>query len=190
MQELLTRHWWVFAVRGIVAVAFGILAFAWPGLTLAILVALFAVYVFVDGIDLLVALARGDATARRHWLAIGAMGILGVVVGIVAFFLPGETAITLLYLAAFWAIVLGVLQISAAIRLRKAISGELWMALGGLISILFGVYLVVLPGPGLLSLVWLVGLWAVVFGVTNLILAWRLRGIHQQGLQVGPAAAH
>lgn len=185
MHELLTRHWWVFAIRGIVAILFGILAFALPGLTLAVLVALFAVYVFVDGLDLLVALARGDAAARRQWLAIGLMGVLGVVVGVAAFFLPGLTALSLLYLAAFWAVVLGVIQIAAAIRLRQVISGELWMAIGGLISIAFGIYLVVLPGQGLLSLVWLVGLWAVVFGLTNLVLAWRLRAIHQHGLGAG-----
>ncbi|MGH2467396.1 MAG: HdeD family acid-resistance protein [Candidatus Limnocylindrales bacterium] len=185
VHELLTRHWWVFAVRGILAIAFGILAFVWPGLTLLILVTLFAAYVFVDGLDLLIALARGDAGARRHWVALGLMGIVGIIVGIVAFFLPGLTALSLLYIAAFWAIILGVIQVAAAIRLRHAISGELWMAIGGLISIAFGVYLVLFPGPGLLSLVWLVGLWGVIFGLTSIILAWRLRRLHYQGFGAG-----
>lgn len=178
MLDLLARHWWVFAVRGIAAVAFGVLAFAWPALTLVVLVALFAAYALIDGIFLLASLARGDADARRHAWSVAIMGVIGVVAGIVAFALPGITALTLLYVVAFWSIALGVFQIVAAIRLRREIEGELWMALGGVLAIVFGAYLVIFPGAGLLSLVWLVGLWAVVFGISSLVLAWRLRGLH------------
>jgi uncharacterized membrane protein HdeD (DUF308 family) len=178
MLALLSRHWWVFAIRGIAAILFGVLAFVWPGLTLVVLVALFAAYAFVDGIALLVSLIRGDPQARRHAWSVGIMGALGVVAGIVAFVLPGLTALSLLYVVAFWSVALGVFQVIAAIRLRREIEGELWMAIGGVLAIAFGIYLVALPGAGLLSLIWLVGLWAVVFGISSLVLAWRLRELH------------
>ncbi len=186
MLDLLTRNWWLFAIRGVAAILFGILAFAWPGETLAVLVLFFAAYLLVDGVALLVSLVRGDPVARRNAWAVGIMGVLGIVVGIVAFVYPGITALSLLYLAAFWSIVLGAFQIVAAIRVRREISGELWMIAGGAIAVLFGVYLVVLPGDGLLSLVWLVGIWAVIFGVSSLMFAWSLRG-HRGALTARPA---
>ncbi len=186
MLDLLTRNWWLFAIRGVAAIIFGILAFAWPGETLAVLVLFFAAYLLVDGVALLVSLVRGDPAARRHAWAVGIMGVLGVVAGVVAFVYPDITALTLLYIAAFWSIVLGAFQIVAAIRVRRDIPGELWMIAGGVIAVLFGLYLVVLPGAGLLSLVWLVGIWAVLFGVSSLMFAWTLRG-HRGHLAARPA---
>jgi uncharacterized membrane protein HdeD (DUF308 family) len=182
------RHWWVLAVRGIAAIAFGVLAFVLPQLTLAVLVALFAVYLLVDGVMLLFSLLRGDRVARRSVWAVAIMGILGVVAGVAAILWPGITALALLFVVAFWAITMGVFQVVAAVRLRKEIEGELWMALGGLIAIAFGVFLLVSPGAGLLSLVWLVGIWAIVFGITNLVLAWRLRSF-RSGAAPSPGAA-
>ena len=123
------------------------------------------------------ALARGDAEARRNTWAVGIMGVLGIVVGVATFVWPGLTALTLLYLVAFWAIATGVLQFIAAIALRRELEGEFWMALGGVASIVFGVLLVASPGDGLITLVWLVGIWAIVFGVSNLGLAYRLRKV-------------
>lgn len=177
MLGLVARDWWVFAIRGIAALVFGVLAFIWPETTLTVLVFLFGAYVLVDGISLLIALARGDALARRHAWAVGIMGVLGIVAGIVTFAWPGLTALSLLYLVAFWAIAMGTFQVIAAIVLRRELEGEFWMALGGVASIVFGAFLIVSPGAGLLSLVWLVGLWAVVFGVSSLGLAYRLHGI-------------
>lgn len=188
MLAHMARYWWVLAVRGIAAVLFGVLAFVLPELTLAVLVALFAAYLLVDGVMLLVSLVRGDRAARRSVWAVAIMGVLGVVAGIAAFLWPGITALVLLFLVAFWAISMGVFQVVAAIRLRREIEGEFWMALGGIISIAFGVFLLVSPGAGLLSLVWLVGIWAVAFGITNLVLAWRLRSIHR-GAAASPGAA-
>ena len=107
MLGLVARDWWVFAIRGIAAIVFGILAFIWPERTLTVLVFLFGAYVFVDGVALLVALARGDAEARRNAWAVGIMGVLGIVVGVATFVWPGLTALTLLYLVAFWAIATG-----------------------------------------------------------------------------------
>jgi uncharacterized membrane protein HdeD (DUF308 family) len=146
----------------------------------------FAAYLLVDGVSLVVSLIRGDPLARRNAWVVGIMGVLGIVVGIVAFVYPGITALSLLYLAAFWSIVLGAFQIVAAIRVRRDLPGELWMIAGGVIAVLFGVYLVVLPGAGLLSLVWLVGIWAVLFGIASLMFAWSLRG-HQARLTARPA---
>ena len=138
------------------------------------LVFLFGAYVLVDGVALLVALARGDAEARRNAWAVGIMGVLGIVVGVVTFVWPGLTALSLLYLVAFWAIATGAFQVIAAIALRRELEGEFWMALGGVASIVFGALLIASPGDGLISLVWLVGIWSVVFGVSSLGLAYRL----------------
>jgi uncharacterized membrane protein HdeD (DUF308 family) len=191
MLNLVTRDWWVFAIRGIAAIAFGILTFVWPAATLTVLVFLFGAYVLVDGVALLVALVRGDKVARRHAWAVGGMSILGIVAGVATFAWPGLTAVSLLYLVAFWAIAMGTFQVIAAIALRNELDGEFWMALGGLMTIVFGAFLVVFPGAGLLSLVWLVGIWSVVFGVSSLGLAYRLHGIHAAlTTPLGRAVAH
>jgi uncharacterized membrane protein HdeD (DUF308 family) len=188
MLGLVARDWWVFAVRGIAAIVFGVLAFIWPERTLTVLIYLFGAYVLVDGVALLIALARGDAEARRNAWAVAIMGILGIVVGVVTFVWPGLTALSLLYLVAFWAIATGVFQVIAAIALRRELEGEFWMALGGVASIVFGALLVAFPGDGLITLVWLVGIWSVVFGVSNLALANRLRSVDKAISTPAPAS--
>lgn len=135
---------------------------------------MFGAYALVDGVSLLIALVRGDADARRHGWAVGIMGVIGIVAGVVTFMAPGLTALSLLYLVAIWAIAMGTFQVIAAIQLRREIDNEFWMALGGIASIVFGAFLVASPGTGLLSLVWLVGIWSVVFGVSSLGVAHRL----------------
>ena len=177
MLGLVTGQWWVFAIRGIAAIVLGILAFISPAVTLSVLVLMFGAYVLVDGIALLVALVRGDEAARSHGWAVAIMGVLGIVAGIATFLWPGLTALSLLYLVSLWAIAMGIFQIIAAIQLRREIDGEFWMVLGGIASIIFGAFLVAFPGEGLLSLVWLVGIWSVVFGVSSLGLAYRLHKV-------------
>jgi uncharacterized membrane protein HdeD (DUF308 family) len=177
MLNLVSRSWWVYAVRGVAAIIFGILALAWPVPTLAALVLMFGAYAFVDGIAMLVALARGDVLARRHAWATALKGVLGIVFAVATLFWPGMTALTLLYLVAIWAMSTGTLEIVAAIEFRREIHGEIWMILGGVLSIVFGGLLVVFPGTGLLSLVWLVGFYAIVFGFSSLGVAYRLHGI-------------
>ncbi len=189
MLGFIAREWWVFLVRGIAAIVFGVMALVWPVATLLVLVIMFGAYVLVDGVTLLVALIRGDAPARRHAWAVGIMGALGIVAGIVTFAWPDATALTLLYVVAFWAIAMGVMQMMAAIALRREIDGEFWMGLGGLVSVVFGAVLILFPGAGLLSLVWLVGFWAITFGASSVGLAFRLRGIDQGLHKVPPAAA-
>ncbi len=177
MLSLVSRDWWVYAARGIAAILFGILALIWPGPTLAVLILLFGAYAFVDGIALIVALARGDVLARSHKWITGLMGVLGIAVAIATLVWPGLTALTLLYLVSFWAVTTGILQIASAIEFRREIAGEFFVVLGGIFSIVFGALLVVFPGTGLLSLVWLVGFWAELFGFSSLGLAYRLHGI-------------
>ena len=188
MLGLVARDWWVYAIRGVAAVAFGLLALMSPGPTLAVLVLLFGAYALVDGIALLVALARGDVLARSHAWATGLMGIAGIAFGIAAIVWPGITALTLLYLVAGWSITVGTLQIVAAIEFRREIDGELWMALGGVVSIAFGILLVFAPGTGLVSLVWLVGFWAIASGVSSLALSIRLFQINRRPYPAALAA--
>jgi uncharacterized membrane protein HdeD (DUF308 family) len=171
----LGRNWWALALRGVAAILFGVLAFAWPGITLFVLVLFFGAYMLVDGIFAIVAAVRAAGEEDRWWLLL-IEGILGVLAGLVAFFWPGLTALALLYFIAAWAIVTGIMEIVAAIRLRQEIEGEWALGLSGLLSVIFGILLVVLPAPaGLLSLVWLVGAYAVATGVLLLILAFRVR---------------
>ena len=172
---LLSRNWWALALRGLAAILFGILAFAWPGITLFVLVIFFGAYMLVDGIFAIVAAVRAAGEEARWWLML-LEGVLGVVVGLVAFFWPGLTALALLYLIAAWAIVTGIMEIAAAIRLRREVVGEWALILGGAFSVLFGVLLVVIPArAGLLSLTWLIGAYAVVFGILLVVLAFRVR---------------
>jgi uncharacterized membrane protein HdeD (DUF308 family) len=171
----LARNWWALALRGLAAILFGLLAFFWPGITLFVLVIFFGAYMFVDGIFAIIAAVRAAGEEERWWLLL-IEGILGVLAGLVAFCWPGLTALALLYFIAAWAIVTGVLEIVAAIRLRREIEGEWALGLSGALSVIFGVLLIVSPAPaGLLSLVWLVGAYAVASGVLLLILAIRVR---------------
>jgi uncharacterized membrane protein HdeD (DUF308 family) len=165
------KNWWILLVRGLVALLFGIMAFAWPGPTLVALVLLYGAYAFVDGMT---ALSVG-ITARRWWLVLS--GLAGVAVGIGTFFYPGITAVALFYLIAAWAVVRGIFEIIAAIELRKEISGGWALVLGGIFSIIFGLLFMAYPAPGVLALVWLIGAYAVVFAVVMIVLAFLLRGL-------------
>src|SRR3954447_18487187 len=176
MLETLTRNWWVLAVRGALAVLFGLLALIWPGITVLALVLLFGAYALVDGVmGLYTALFdRGRPGGRGGgWLVLE--GVAGVLAAIGAVVWPGITALVLLYLIAAGALVTGVAEIVAAIRLRREIQGEGLMILRGALSILFGLLAFLFPGAGALAVVWLVAAYAIAFGVVMLILAFRLR---------------
>ena len=175
--DAVARNWWVILLRGIAGILFGILTFFEPGLSLAALVLLFGAYAFVDGVVLLVALVRGDILARYHKWVTALMGVLGIAVGIGTILWPGITALTLLYLVAFWAITTGILQIVAAVEFERQADNGFWVMVGGALSIVLGFLLVVFPGTGLLALVWLVGFYAELFGFSSLGIAYRLHGI-------------
>jgi uncharacterized membrane protein HdeD (DUF308 family) len=172
MLKEVTRYWWFVALRGLAAVLFGIAAFAWPGITLTLLVLLFGAYALVDGVFALI-YAFGSGRRFRGWLVVE--GLAGIVLGVIALVWPGITALSLLYLIAGWAVVTGVLEIIAAIRLRKVITNEWMLALSGLASVIFGVILAIQPGAGALALIWLIAAYAIVFGVLLIALGFRLR---------------
>jgi uncharacterized membrane protein HdeD (DUF308 family) len=171
MLHLLARYWWVLALRGALAVLFGLFAFFIPGITLLTLVLLFGAYVLLDGIFDLVAATRSPS---HHW-ALVLEGIVGIIAGILTFLWPGITAMVLLYLIAFWAIFTGVLEIIAGIRLRQVLSDEIWLILMGVLSLLFGLFILIFPGAGALAVVYWIGAYALLFGIMLLALAFRLR---------------
>jgi uncharacterized membrane protein HdeD (DUF308 family) len=173
MEESLARNWWVLALRGVLAILFGVLAFLWPVLAWVVVVASFAVFALVDGIFALLAAFTGRGQGR--WWALMLEGVLGIAAGVLTFIWPGITQLALLFFIAYWSIVTGVLEIVVAIRLRKEIEGEWLMGISGALSILLGVALLILPGPGALALAWLIAAYSLAFGALMLALAFRLR---------------
>jgi uncharacterized membrane protein HdeD (DUF308 family) len=173
LQEL-TRHWWLLLLRGVAAIAFGILAFIWPGVTLFTLMILYGAFALIDGVLALAAsfTSRSDAVPR-WWLVL--TGILGIAAGLIALFWPGITALVLIMFIGAWAIVRGVMEILAAIQLRKQIEGEWLLVLAGVLSVLFGLGVLIFPGTGALALIWLIAIYAVAIGVVMIMLALRLR---------------
>jgi uncharacterized membrane protein HdeD (DUF308 family) len=169
-----SRHWWAFVLRGVAAVVFGVLAFAWPGLTLTVLVLFWGAYALVDGVLALVSAFR---TQHDHRWGLLLEGIVGVAAGLVTFFYPGLTALVLVYIIAIWALITGALELYAAYRLRRVVRNEVWLILGGIASLLFGLALLVAPGAGAIALVWLIAVYAVIFGVLLIGLGVRLRGM-------------
>ena len=160
-------------MRGVVAVLFGLAALFWPGKTLFVLILFFGAYTLVDGVF---AIVGGIMDSSRRWFLL-IEGALGVVAGVILLARPGLGALVLLYVIAFWAIVTGVMEILAAISLRREIDNEWMMILGGGLSVLFGVILTVLPGAGLLSLTWLIGAYAIIFGIAFIVLGFKVRNM-------------
>ena len=175
VAEVLTRNWWLIALRGLVAVIFGLLAFFWPGITLLTLVFLFGWFALVNGILSLFVAAKARKKSRIASLILG--GLLSILAGLLTFFMPGITALGLLILIAAWAIVNGVMEIVAAIKLRKVITNEWLLILAGIASVVFGVLLFLQPAAGALVLVWWIGSFALVFGILLLILAFKMRNL-------------
>ena len=187
MVNVLARNAWLLMARGIFAVIFGLIALFWPDVTLYALVLLFGAYALLDGIFAIAAAITGADPETRWWVLV-LEGIAGVAAAAIAFVWPGITALALLYLIAAWAILTGVLEIVAAIRLRKEIQGEWLMVLSGIVSVLFGVYIALFPGLGALAVVWLIGTFAIFFGVVMIGLGWRLR--NRAHAVAAPTAAH
>jgi uncharacterized membrane protein HdeD (DUF308 family) len=170
----LARNWWALAIRGAAAIIFGLLTFVMPGVTLAVLVLLFGAYAIVDGIFNLIAAFRSSHDERPRWL-LALEGLVSLGEGIVPVAMPGLTALVLVYIIAIWAIVTGVLEIVAAIRLRDVIRNEWWLVASGVLSVIFGLLLVIAPGAGALALVFWIGAYAIIFGALLVGLAFRLR---------------
>ena len=174
--ETLKRHWWVPVLRGIAAVVFGGMAFVYPGLTVAVLVLLFGAWVLVDGVFRVVG-ALGHRGSDNEWGFDLVIGIMGIIIGFLTFHAPRITALALIIYIAAWALMIGATEIALAIKLRREIKGEWFLILMGLLSIVFAIMLLWNPLPGALALVWLIGSYAIVFGILGIILGFRLRSL-------------
>lgn len=181
MLRVLTQNWWAVALRGLAAVLFGVAAIIWPGITVGVLVAFFGAYALVNGVFAIISAFQG-ADQNRWWHVLE--GVLSILIGVIAWVWPGLTALTLLYFIAAWAIVTGVLAIIASIQLRKQIENEWLLGLSGLASVVFGVIAFVAPGDGALALIWLIGAYAIFFGVLLIAFGFRLRSVGQRLEQV------
>jgi uncharacterized membrane protein HdeD (DUF308 family) len=175
LVKSLIDRWWLFLVRGILAILFGVLTLFRPGAALAVVVLLFGAWALVDGIHALVMSFSG----HRSW-QLALIGVLGIAAGVITFGWPGITLVGLYAVVAVWAIAHGIVEIELAVELRHEIRGEGWLILGGISSILFGVLLIALPAAGVMALIWLLAFYALWFGGVMLLVAFRLRDVHNQ----------
>ena len=169
-----TGNWWALALRGIAALVLGILALSRPGITLAALLIVFGVYAMADGIFAVVAAIRG-IREREQWGWMMFEGIVGIIAGAIALFWPHIGALALVWLVAGWALATGVLEIAAAVKLRKVMSGEWMLLLAGVLSIIFALIIASRPGLGILALVFWIGAYAIIYGVMTMVLAFEVR---------------
>jgi uncharacterized membrane protein HdeD (DUF308 family) len=174
----------MFAWRGVVALLFGVLALAWPGLTLLWLVALFAAYALIGGGISVFAGIKFRKAADHWWLAL-LLGLVSLGAGVIAIVHPDLTALVLVLLMGANAIVTGVLDIALAIQLRKAMRGEWVLVLAGLVSIVFGVLVFLFPAAGALAMVWMISFYAIASGVLLLVAAWRARKLPEASWRGG-----
>ena len=169
------RNWWALALRGLVAVLFGLAALFWPGLVLSVLIVLFGAYALVDGVLAVIAAFRSSGRSPRRGLLL-IEGVVGILFGLIALLWPDLTALALLYLFAFWAILGGIARILMAIMLRREIENEWSVGFSGVLAVILGIVLLLLPGAGLLAYTWLIGLFALVVGIILIFYAFRVRG--------------
>jgi uncharacterized membrane protein HdeD (DUF308 family) len=172
--EILSRYWWMTVLRGVFWILFGIVILARPGISLLSLTIAFGIIMFADGV-VNVAHAFSGRKVHEDWWVLLLVGLTGIGVGALTFYSPRATAIALVFYVAIWAIATGLLEITAAIRLRKQLAGEVWLILAGLASVIFGVLLIAQPAAGALTLLWLFAVYAIAFGVMLILLAFRVR---------------
>jgi uncharacterized membrane protein HdeD (DUF308 family) len=175
MLPALTRKWWVFLVNGLCAVAFGVMTFVWPGMTLLALVVLYGIYCFADGVMALAASIAAPEGGGRFWWQMLVVAMVSIAVGIAAFVWPAITGAALLFIIAIWAIARGIAEIVTAIQVRRFIRNEWTLMLAGAAAILFGIVLIAKPGTGALAVLWTIGSFAILRGGLFIALAVRLR---------------
>ena len=170
------RYWWLFLIRGLFGLALGVYAIAFPGATLAVVVILLGAYLIVDGVT---AVIKGFQVMRSdtHWWALLLEGILGIAVGLAIFAWPGFSIVTLAYLVGYWAIVTGVIAIFSATRMRAHVSGEWFYLIFGIVSVIFGGFVLFAPATGLAYIVLMISIYGFVTGVTMIGLAFRARSL-------------
>jgi uncharacterized membrane protein HdeD (DUF308 family) len=174
MKHTLITNWDMVLLNGILAILLGVATLLMPAITLVILVVLFGAYALVSGIMTTI-MALKDRKEQRDWWVWLLYGLVGIAAGAVTFVWPGITAVGLIYVIVVWAVVSGILEIVLAIALRKVVKGEWLQVLAGVLSIAFGILCILQPGVGALSILWLIGFYAIAFGVTLVVLAFRLR---------------
>ncbi|MGD0969658.1 MAG: HdeD family acid-resistance protein [Candidatus Aquilonibacter sp.] len=174
MLGVLARNWWALLIRGIAAVIFGLLAFFWPGATGWALVILFGAYALVDGVFAIVSAVRA-AEAHQRWIALALEGIIGIIIAALVFFDPLLVGVALYYTIAVWAVLTGILELVAAFQLRALMPNEWMLILGGILSIVFGVLLIIYPLIGILTVIYLIGFYAIFFGIVMIAFAFRLK---------------
>jgi uncharacterized membrane protein HdeD (DUF308 family) len=180
MVTTLAQNWWTLVLRGLAAVIFGILAYIWPGITFTVLVLFFGAYALWDGVFALIGAFRTQG--ERRWPLI-LEGVVGIAAGLLTFVWPGAATLALLFIIGAWAIVTGIFEIIAAIRLREEIEGEWLLLINGVLSVLFGIALTIWPAAGLLAVTWLIGAYSIVFGILLMMLGFRLRNWGKQRLE-------
>jgi len=174
MNKVLTRSTWLLAFSGVAAVLFGVVALVWPSIALVTLVALFGAYALIGGVLTLIFGMDLATEHARHWIPMVLSGVAGLGVGVLTFFRPGITALALVYLIAFWAILTGILEFAAGIQMSGMVRGSWSLWLGGLLSVAFGVLVALRPGNGALAIVWVIGIYAILLGASRLFFAYRL----------------
>jgi uncharacterized membrane protein HdeD (DUF308 family) len=184
MLAVLAENWWAFLLRGIFAILFGIGAISFPNLTLLVLIVLFGFYCFVDGFT---SLAMAFDAESKGWYVIG--GLVSLAAGVIAFMRPGATAVALLIVIGIWAVIHGVIEIVTAIQIRKLIEGEWMLALSGIISLLFGLFVIARPGQGALAIIWFIAFFALIMGFLQLGVGFKLRRLKKAGAGALEAAA-
>ncbi len=180
MVRSLSQNWWLVILRGIFGILFGLAAFVWPGITWLTLIVMFGIYAIVDGlVAIITGLSRTKDSPR--WWTFLLEGLISIGAGVVALIWPGLTSLVLVYMIASWAVITGILEIVAAIRLRNEITNEWMLGVGGLVSIALGVLLFLRPVAGGLAIIWTIAAYALIFGVLLVVLGFRLRNWRAPG---------
>jgi uncharacterized membrane protein HdeD (DUF308 family) len=179
LAKLMSQYWWVLLLRGLVAILFGVAAYTWPGLTLATLVTVFSFYILFDGF-ISVFQAFGGRKENEYWWVVLLEGLIGIAFGLITLQAPAITVLTLTYFIGFWAMATGVMRIILALRLRREIDGEWWMVLSALVGIAFGVLVIARPGAGVLSMLTVLAIWAVVIGISLVVLSFKVKSVGGQ----------
>lgn len=177
--DTLTRNWWVLLLRGLGAIAFAIVTWVWPGLTIAVFILLFGAFTFADGALALWGAITGPKGDRDRWVLL-LWGLVGLGTGVLALLAPGLVAASFIFLIAGWAILTGILEIVAAIRLREQIKGEWVLIVAGLVSVAFGVVIALRPGAGAVAISWLVAGYAFFFGLLLVVLSFKVRSARKR----------
>lgn len=178
MEEsvVVSKYWWSLALRGFFAVLFGLVALFWPGLTFAVLVFFFGVFALVDG-AFAIGSAISAARVHKQWWLFLLEGVVGITVGMVTFFWPNITALMLFYLVVIWALVTGLFELIASFSVAWETADKVILGVAGVLSMVIGVLLLAYPAGGIMAVIWLIGIYALVFGVMLIVLGFKMRSL-------------